>query len=434
LSKNGDPVKGPGARTHSNSGFGPAVPALVRASAGSAVVHALLLAALTLGLPRSAGQLEAERVAMLNIPGAENVPDDALIALDSAELAALTPENLPPWPVPPELPDADYASQDVRPVSGPAGIVGETRAPAPDSGEGAGRNLPVAFRRDASTLRARNSTAARVYQPSREKTARQASSRQALRRERKTGVGDSARTESPRLSEVAPPMPELPAERLSEDELEPPIDSEQRLPIAPGTESARGEGPLDAETGQRSFDEQIEGPVRDRLAARATSNEPSPGLIDYAAVSARGPEAPTAVLANRGPAVAPGVTAVASTGTASASAGWPEPRPIGGSIGGDGTAEREYSREHLEIRRRVAQVLRFPKRMAVMLEQGEAIVQFLVERDGRVWGDVKLLKSAGFEEFDREALEVVRRAAPYPQLARPLVVRIRIPFENPMVR
>ena len=75
-----------------------------------------------------------------------------------------------------------------------------------------------------------------------------------------------------------------------------------------------------------------------------------------------------------------------------------------------------FAREYLEIRRRVARVLRFPKRLAMLLEQGEAIVQFMVERDGRVWGDVKLLKSAGFEEFDREALEVVRRAAPFPQL------------------
>jgi TonB family protein len=292
----------------------------------------------------------------------------------------------------------------------------------------------VAFRRDASTLRARNSTGARIYQPSREKTSRQASSREALRRERKTGVGDSARTESPRLAEVAPPIEEVPEERISEDELEPPINSEQRLPLAPGTDNARGEGPLDADRGERSFDEQVEGPVRDRLAARAASNEPSPGLIDYAAVSARGPEDPTVLMANRGPSVAPGVTATASAGTASATTGWPEPRPIGGTIGGEGTAEREYSREHLEIRKRVQRVLRFPKRLAVMLEQGETIVQFTVERDGKLWGDVKLLKSAGFDEFDQEALEAVRRAAPYPHLARPLLVRIRIPFDNPMVR
>jgi TonB family protein len=426
-------VKGPGASTHRNRARGQAVPALVRAATGSAVVHAILLAWLTLGLPRSASQIDTTSVALLNIPGAENVPDDALVALDSAELAALTPENLPPWPVPPQLPEGDYANQDVRPATGPAGILGETRAPAPDSGDGLGRNLPVAFRRDASTLRARNSTGARVYQPSREKTARQASSREALRRERKTGVGDSARTESPRLTEVAPPMPEAVEERLSEDELEPPTDSEHRVPLVPGTDSARGEGPLDAEQGARSFDEQVEGPVRDRLSARAASNETSPGLIDYAAVSARGPEAPTAVLANRGPSVAPGVTTVVSTGTASAAAGWPEPRPIG-AIGGEGTGEREYSLEHLEIRRRVQRLQRFPKHLLMALEQGEAIVYFQVARDGRVSGEVKLLKSAGFADFDREALEVVRRAAPYPPMSQPLVVRIRIGFENPLVR
>jgi TonB family protein len=69
-----------------------------------------------------------------------------------------------------------------------------------------------------------------------------------------------------------------------------------------------------------------------------------------------------------------------------------------------------------------------------MLEQGEAIVQFQVERDGRLAGAVKLLKSAGFEEFDQEALAAVQRAAPFPQMARPLLVRMRIGFQNPLVR
>lgn len=101
---------------------------------------------------------------------------------------------------------------------------------------------------------------------------------------------------------------------------------------------------------------------------------------------------------------------------------------------GEGSDERVYAREHLEIRRRVQRFLRFPRRLAVMLEQGEAIILFQVERDGRISGDVKLEKSAGFEEFDREAMEVVRRAAPFPILPKKLVVRLRIPFENPMIQ
>jgi protein TonB len=136
----------------------------------------------------------------------------------------------------------------------------------------------------------------------------------------------------------------------------------------------------------------------------------------------------------QGPAAIPGITKVRQegTGTAPAQDGARSAGPVGAI--GEGTDERVYAREHMEIRQRVARVLRFPRRLAVMLEQGEAIITFAVERDGRVSGDVKLVKSAGFEEFDREAVDVVRRAAPFPVLPKKLLVRMRIPFENPIIQ
>jgi protein TonB len=154
-------------------------------------------------------------------------------------------------------------------------------------------------------------------------------------------------------------------------------------------------------------------------------------MIDYTAVAAHGPEDG---LQGKGLGSMPGLSSDRLAGTTLAADGWPTPRPAPIGEIGEGTSERQFAREYLEIRRRVARVLRFPKRLALLLEQGEAIVQFMVERDGRVWGDVKLLKSAGFEEFDREALEVVRRAAPFPQLPQRLLVRMRVPFENPIIR
>ena len=173
------------------------------------------------------------------------------------------------------------------------------------------------------------------------------------------------------------------------------------------------------------------GPTRDDRSARAASDETQPGLLDYAAASAPGP---ADGFSGSGPGSIPGPSSHRVTGTAPASDGWPRPRaaPIGDV--GEGTSERLFSREYLEIRRRLARVLRFPKRLALLLEQGEAIVQFMVDRDGRVSGDVKLLKSAGFPEFDREALEVVHRAAPFPHLSQRLQVRMRVPFENPIIR
>jgi TonB family protein len=359
--------------------------------------------------------------------GADSQPLIDLEALDSVALPAEAMLPLPSEPIA-HLPEADEANQDVHPAAGARGIAGETAAPAPDQGDGTGRQLPVAWRRDASTLRARLTTGARLYQPSREKTSARASSPQEVRRERRTGVGDSARTASPRLSEAVPVVPPVPVEVAQNDEPQPRLDEQRRTPLEPGDGTTRGEGPLDADVGNRAFDVPVEGLARDTVAARQASDELNPGLTDYASVAARGDGAQ-----GRGRSRSPGVSSAETPGTAAAFAGWPSPRPSTEEAG-EGTSERLYAREHLEIRRRVARVQRFPHRLAVMLEQGEAIVQFQVERDGRLSSEVKLLKSAGFEEFDREALAAVQRAAPFPQMARPLLVRMRIGFQNPLVR
>jgi TonB family protein len=96
--------------------------------------------------------------------------------------------------------------------------------------------------------------------------------------------------------------------------------------------------------------------------------------------------------------------------------------------------ERTYSREFLGIQSRVARQFRFPKRLALMLEQGETIIRFLVRPDGRISGGIQVIKSAGFKEFDQEAIGMVERAAPFPPMNRPLLVTMPIGFENPVLR
>ena len=56
----------------------------------------------------------------------------------------------------------------------------------------------------------------------------------------------------------------------------------------------------------------------------------------------------------------------------------------------------------------------FPKALALRLEQGETIVEFVVGVDGRLGDGPRVVKSSGFEEFDSAALRAVRRAAPFP--------------------
>jgi TonB family protein len=98
------------------------------------------------------------------------------------------------------------------------------------------------------------------------------------------------------------------------------------------------------------------------------------------------------------------------------------------------SSEREYLRTQGEIRRRVASALRFPKHLALMLEQGETVVHFIVRPDGRLAGAVEIIKSAGFDEFDAAAVSAVNRAAPFPASGRALSVSMPIAFDNPLVR
>jgi protein TonB len=365
----------------------------------------------------------------LVIPGSGLLAEEPWIALDTPAALGVNPDEIAQVPTAhPDFPEADMANEDDNPASGAQGIPGQVAAPSADSGEGTGRQLPLAWRRDSSTLRAHLSTGAREYQPSRVKNARTSASREASRRERRTGMGDSVRTELPRPTEVATGETTPAASPSEDDDPAPTPSEERRTPPLPGEDTLRGEGPLNTDVGSRAFDVPTEGAARDNIAARAASNEMQPGISDYAAVAARGPGT-----ASHGPGAEPGITSAPSAGAAPAFAGWPRPRPASDEAGA-GTNEREFSRENLEIGRRVKRVLRFPSRLALNLEQGEAIVQFLVERDGRVRGQARLVKSAGFEEFDREALDVVRRAAPYPRLAQARTVTLRIPFENPLVR
>jgi TonB family protein len=97
-------------------------------------------------------------------------------------------------------------------------------------------------------------------------------------------------------------------------------------------------------------------------------------------------------------------------------------------------SEREYQRSLAEIQRRVVSRLRFPRRLALELEQGEVVVHFVVRPDGRIDGAVRIVKSAGFDEFDAEAVSAVTRAAPFPPMSRPLSASMQIGFDNPLVR
>jgi TonB family protein len=330
-------------------------------------------------------------------------------------------------------PSKDLASVERGPMMGRSqaariSIAPQRDRPASDRGEGPGQNLAPAFRRDSSSLHARLTDGASRYRPEHERSHHTASSPDATRKEPRAGVGDLSRTRhQPRPQSGEAATSDATAD--GEEDRRPATGDEpvhaQRIA---GHDPVRGQGPLDAQAGARQFDASELGPARDTRWVRAASDEKHPGLMDLSAASTRGP----GVQPGRGPGDHPGATDRPSPGQA--------PSPSGvdavslGDSDGHGAAEQARVRYELEIRRRVARVLRFPQRLALQLEQGESIVAFTVRPDGRVQGEIRLIKSAGFEEFDREARAAVLRAAPFPPPGRLYSFCMRVPFENPVVR
>ncbi|HVZ89867.1 MAG TPA: TonB family protein, partial [Polyangia bacterium] len=318
----------------------------------------------------------------------------------------------------------------------------ERLTPAPDSGLAGGAPPAHAFRLDRETMRARLSDGAAEAQPARLRISRRRASPQAIRRELTAGIGDSIAAVDPTRAPIAAPAagsaPALggdpggaSATLASAGSDAPPIVARVDTVSNP----VHGVGPLDAETGARSFDVQQPGRATDDLRQRAASNEPHPGLIDYSRPTA---SAPTPSPSGRGPAATTGAVAVAAQGTAPAAYGAPDPAVISVDLG-ERTRDRRYDRYYQEILQRVNAVDDFPKALALRLEQGETIVQFVIGVDGRLIEGPRVLKTAGFQEFDAAAMRKVRRAAPFPPLPNPGAVRslrmsLRVSFDNPVIR
>lgn len=79
----------------------------------------------------------------------------------------------------------------------------------------------------------------------------------------------------------------------------------------------------------------------------------------------------------------------------------------------------------------------FPKKLEILMEQGDVLVQFTILEDGSIQ-DVRIRKSSGYHEFDRNVLAAIQKAAPFepipPRLGRRLTVLAPFEFSNPMVR
>jgi TonB family protein len=347
------------------------------------------------------------------------------VDLRSAAETPLAPEPPSEQEVLAQADQARHAESESAPQRG---TTDERQRAAADAGDAGGRLAPLAFRRDRSTLRTRLADNASSYQISHERTAATASSPQPVRQEPRVGVGDSSRARRRRPADSSTPSESLSADPDGVFDPQTTADPGRSQQSDKGRELARSDGPLDTDQGRRRFDVEKTGLAQDAHDLRAASNESHPGRFELSAPAAAG-----AGTGGQGTGAAPGAVARPSSGSAAAVYGASREAPRGRDLTLS-AAEREYQRELAEIQRRVHRALIFPRRLALELEQGETVVHFVVRPDGRLEGDVRITKSAGFDEFDHEAVRAVTRAAPFPPMNQRRSFSMQIGFDNPLVR
>ncbi len=332
------------------------------------------------------------------------------------QLPDTTPSVLPEHEV-------DRRSEVVN-ASSPAVANGpEATRPAPDQGKGEGSfEAVVAARTDRSTSRQQLTDGASTYRQARSKIGWHLASPEPERREEEIGKGTTIGTDS-RVAEVAL----VPLVVEGDD----PGRQKQGDAVADHNVAAviAGEDPLQTRLGPQRFDTDVKGPAVDAVTTRSASNERDPKLLETVVVAAVG----LAEAQHLGPGQSPGVVATNTRGSNLAQDGSPVPAPHGKTISVSAAEARRMGFER-EIQARASRAVVFPRRLALMLEQGDSIVRFVVGRDGHIEGSVQVVRSAGFPEFDAAAEAAALRAAPYPKMPEPLTVNLRVMFSNPVVR
>jgi TonB family protein len=410
------------------------------ALAGSSAVHAFVLVVLLRGGLAATDAAEAAsvvvelkpvEVAATELGPSAALPDPPLPAVDEAKVAR-----------PLDAPEGDRDNAVPKTVGPREGDSRARGAPAPDQGDSGARLTGLAMRHDRSTLESRVADSEDEAQLSRLHTSRRSASPQAVRRERRIGIGDSVRTsEATRARSAAEPQPPAGASDAPPDVAGKAVGAKpptMAFPVALAhvsdhPEADRGQGPLDAERGARSFDVEARGRAADDQTRRAASTSSHPGITDF---SQSGVAGDADSRQGRGPGEAPGAVARPSSGTAPTAYGARSPEDLAAEAA-QRERERIYDRYRQEIQRRVQNVLVFPKALALRLEQGETVVTFVVRPDGALSEGPRIVKSSGFQEFDAEAVRAVQRAAPFPK--RPeggsgLSLSMPVTFENPLVR
>jgi len=123
-------------------------------------------------------------------------------------------------------------------------------------------------------------------------------------------------------------------------------------------------------------------------------------------------------------------------GSPSGRRGDPEGEPEGPAIWLN-NPDRRYLLYFRRVHRKIQPLWSFPRKLQVMMEQGDVLVRFNIQADGRVT-DLRVTKPSGYPGFDRLVMAAIRKAAPFGPIPRGLgrTVQVLAPFEfnNPLVR
>lgn len=101
-----------------------------------------------------------------------------------------------------------------------------------------------------------------------------------------------------------------------------------------------------------------------------------------------------------------------------------------GSPGGNPAAterlQQLYTKEHFSyIQRIIADKIQYPRVARLSQQEGTVLVSFTISKDGTV-SELKIASSSGFALLDKNALEAVNKAAPFPR--PPVVAQLRVPI------
>ncbi len=192
--------------------------------------------------------------------------------------------------------------------------------------------------------------------------------------------------------------------------------------VLPQRESAR------QEEGKTSTEQAKRGPAAEITRSPLRSNRESASAFHLGA--------PTA-------GVGTATGARGKAGSSNANAGGRGTASQSGTGNSTALASTRASRSHPyfnEMYRRIDRQLRFPKKLALALEQGDLVLSFQLDKRGRI-RSLKINKSSGFAAFDSEAIRAFRAAAPFGVVPQALLgsrdrLAVLAPyyFRNPLIR